>query len=65
MPSDADADDTLKTLATFAWKEFIALNWPSNYTTSSPVRGKPDTSKTSLDFTQPGTSTLVWQSYTV
>ena len=60
---NANADTTLSKLASFAWEEFIALNWPSNYSATTPTRGQPDSSKTPLDFTQPGNQTLVWQSY--
>jgi len=51
-------------LATFAWQEFIALNWPSSYTTGTPTRGQPDTSKSLGQFAQPDSAgELVWQTY--
>ena len=56
-------DQELERLAIFAWREFIALNWPSNYTESVPTRGTPDTAKTAVDFTQLGSAPLVWQTY--
>lgn len=64
-PLPASKSSQQKTnLAVFAWKEFVALNWPSNYTSSSPTRGMPDTSKTAVDFTQPDNAgQLVWQTY--
>jgi len=52
-------------LARFAWKEFIALNWPSSYKVDGK-RGNPNTSKTALDFVQVGQDPnlpLVWQTY--
>lgn len=60
-----DADNSLqKTLATFAWQEFIALNWPSSYNTQSHERGKPDTNKKVSDFLRPDPAQpLVWQTY--
>lgn len=63
VPHDA-SNSLQKTLAIFAWQEFIALNWPSSYNTQSHERGQPDTTKTVLDFLnfspdQP----LVWETY--
>ena len=52
-------------LARFAWREFIALNWPSSYN-SDGTRGNPDKTKTALDFAQVGQDPnlpLVWQTY--
>lgn len=69
VPYDAPAAATNSTkqktaLAAFAWKEFIALNWPSSYQTDLPLRGLPDTSKTPIQFAQPDSSgQLVWQTY--
>ncbi len=64
-PAPVSSDSTqLTALATFAWQEFIALNWPSNYTTTTPTRGKPDTTQTALDFALPGNNgELVWETY--
>ncbi len=51
-------------LSQFAWKEFIALNWPSSYNTISHTRGKPDMSKSVQDFLSPDNKgQLVWQTY--
>ncbi len=51
-------------LAAFAWKEFIALNWPSSYTAATLTRGQPDMSKSVAQFAQPNsTGELVWQTY--
>jgi hypothetical protein len=51
-------------LSQFAWKEFIALNWPSNYNTTSHTRGEPDITKSVSDFLTPDNSgQLVWQTY--
>jgi len=60
-----DADNSLqKTLAIFAWQEFIALNWPSSYNSDTHERGKPDTSKTVKAFLNPTPDQpLVWQTY--
>ncbi len=69
VPHDApapveDSSQQQTALANFAWQEFIALNWPSNYTSTTPNRGQPDTSKTAADFAQPDSSgQLVWQTY--
>ena len=55
-----------KELAIFAWKEFIALNWPSNYNTTTHSRGKPDTTKTVRDFLNAGLHPdllVVWETY--
>ena len=51
-------------LATFAWQEFIALNWPSSYTADNTRRGQPDTSSGVAQFAQPNSAgELVWQTY--
>ncbi|KGL63813.1 hypothetical protein [Polaribacter sp. Hel1_85] len=51
-------------LSQFAWKEFIALNWPSSYNTTTFERGKPDKSKSVSDFLNASnTGQLVWQTY--
>lgn len=69
VPHDApapvsNASEQLTALATFAWQEFIALNWPSSYTPSAPTRGQPDTTKTPIDFANPNNSgELVWETY--
>lgn len=50
-------------LATFAWQEFVALNWASSFATNQK-RGTPD--GTQSFFGQPGVSQpqmTVWQSY--
>lgn len=58
------ADSTQVALSTFAWQEFIALNWPSTYNTTSHERGKPDLTKSIADFlSPPSTGQLVWQTY--
>ncbi len=63
VPHD-EADSSQTALATFAWKEFIALNWPSNYSTSTPTRGVPDSSQSALSFLKPDPNKpLVWQTY--
>lgn len=71
VPHDAPAplpanqsSQQLTNLATFAWQEFIALNWPSSYDAKAHIRGKPDTTKLPLDFAQPDNAgDLVWQTY--
>lgn len=66
IPHDVSnpTDSTQAALSSFAWKEFIALNWPSNYSTTSPTRGMADSNKSVLDFLSPdSTGQLVWQTY--
>lgn len=62
-PTDISPDQALSNLANFAWQEFIALNWPSTYTPSNPIRGTPDSTKSAKDFTQFNLTPLVWQTY--
>jgi hypothetical protein len=63
VPHDV-VDSSQVALSRFAWQEFIALNWPSNYNTISHKRGKPNTSKNVLDFLSPDNNgQLVWQTY--
>jgi len=51
---------TLQQAATFAWQEFIALNWPAVNQTGGPnQRDMPDTTKFFGDQSVP----LVWQTY--
>ena len=69
VPHDIDNEQNvtpeieLQRLAIFAWQEFIALNWPSIYKQSDPIRGRADTSQSALDFTQFNSTPLVWQTY--
>ena len=57
-------ENELTCLAIFAWQEFIALNWPSSYNSTTNLRGQPDTTKTPIQFAQPDNSgQLVWQTY--
>ena len=49
------ANISIKNLSRFAWKEFVALNWPAD----PNHRGKPDTSK---EFGDPS-SNVVWETY--
>jgi len=65
VPHDVDdpADSTQVALAVFAWKEFIALNWPSTYSQDGK-RAMPDKSATVKDFLQgSNTGELVWHTY--
>lgn len=66
VPHDVSSSNpTQVELARFAWKEFIALNWPSSYKVDSK-RGNPNTSKTAMDFVKIGqdpNTPLVWQTY--
>ena len=62
-PQGITPDQELGYLANFAWEEFIALNWPSTYQPKKPIRGRADTQKTALDFTQYEGAPLVWQTY--
>jgi hypothetical protein len=63
VPTGSSPEQALTLLSTFAWQEFIALNWLSTYNTTSFTRGEPDTHVTPLQFTQLGTQPLVWQTY--
>jgi hypothetical protein len=66
VPHDVQSpkDSGQVALSQFAWQEFIALNWPSSYDTITHTRGKPDTSKSAMDFLSPDNSgQLVWQTY--
>ncbi|PHR36694.1 MAG: hypothetical protein COA38_01320 [Fluviicola sp.] len=49
------ANISIKHLSRFAWKEFVALNWPAD----PNHRGKPDTSKVFGD----SSSNVVWETY--
>lgn len=49
------ANISIKHLSRFAWKEFVALNWPADPT----HRGQPDTSK---EFGDPSAN-VVWETY--
>lgn len=63
VPQDI-IDSTQVALCQFAWREFIALNYPSNYDTISYTRGKPDTSNGINGFlTVNGNTPTVWQTY--
>ncbi len=63
VPHDA-TNSLQKTLAIFAWQEFIALNWPSSYNTTTHERGKADRTKSVTDFLSPTSAQpLVWQTY--
>lgn len=66
VPHDVPSakDSTQLALSRFAWQEFIALNWPSSYNTTTHTRGKPDNSKLVNDFLSPDNNgRLVWQTY--
>jgi len=68
VPHDVQSpkDSGQVALSQFAWQEFIALNWPSNYGTTNNefTRGKPDTSKSVANFLSPDSlGQLVWQTY--
>jgi len=65
VPHDvsSEADSTQIALSVFAWREFIALNWPSTYSKDGK-RGLPDTSATVQDFLKASnTGQLVWHTY--
>jgi hypothetical protein len=66
VPHDvSSANPSQAQLARFAWKEFIALNWPSSYSINKK-RGTPDTAKTAMDFLAAGqhpNNPLVWNTY--
>lgn len=64
--SALSSGEKLTALGTFAWKEFIALNWPTSYGVSgfpANQRGEPDTNVTTAQFTQVGQQARVWQTY--
>jgi hypothetical protein len=59
LPYDI-TDDEQQTVNCFAWRTFIALNWPGNMGT----RGQPDTSQGTDGFGRPGdVNPTVWQTY--
>ena len=63
IPQDI-VDSSQVALCQFAWREFIAVNWPSSYNTTSHTRGKPDTNKDVNTFLSPDPNVpLVWQTY--
>lgn len=49
-------------LAFFAWQQFLALSWQSNYSAKKPVRGTPDSA---WDYSEPYTpgQPVVWETY--
>tara|TARA_R110001632_G_scaffold90844_1_gene194955 strand:+ start:4782 stop:6377 length:1596 start_codon:yes stop_codon:yes gene_type:complete len=62
VPNPADSSQV--DLSVFAWKEFIALNWPSSYNTTTHERGKPDPKATVSDFLKSSNNgKLVWHTY--
>jgi hypothetical protein len=69
VPHDVEspADSTQLALSVFAWKEFIALNWPSTYDAKNNVyaRATPYTGNDALNkFLIPeNTGKLVWHTY--
>ncbi|MFY0629574.1 MAG: hypothetical protein JXR05_04275 [Flavobacteriaceae bacterium] len=69
VPHDVDkpGDSTQLALSVFAWKEFIALNWPSTYNAEKGVynRATPYTGKDALSkFLKPDAKgKLVWHTY--
>lgn len=67
VPVDVNGDTaaTQTQLATFAWQEFVALNWPSSYSATTPTRGQPssDAAMTFVSVTTQTTQPLVWQTY--
>lgn len=63
LPGDIGSDASTATLAeasTFAWQEFIALNWPAAQLNGTVQRGQPDMG---AKFGQAGATPLVWESY--
>jgi len=66
VPHDVSTDSPSQNqLARFAWREFIALNWPSSYKLNGK-RGAPDSTKNAKDFLAVGqdpNNPLVWQTY--
>lgn len=63
LPGDIGSGASSATLAeasTFAWQEFIALNWPAAQLNGTVQRGQADMG---AKFGQAGASPLVWESY--
>src|SRR5437588_54023 len=59
LPPTTDSDAQL---AAFAWQQFLALCWQSDYNTTSCSRGAPDTSwNFSMAYKQG--QPLVWETY--
>ncbi|WP_299443832.1 cytochrome P460 family protein [uncultured Aquimarina sp.] len=57
------AEATQQMFDAYAWKSFIALNWPNkgtNPTTNKPQRGEPNTK---LPFTANKNTATVWETY--
>jgi len=61
LPADLDSNATEQELATFAWREFFALNWSSSWS-KNQNRTTPDTL---WDFATSGTQPdlAVWETY--
>jgi hypothetical protein len=59
LPPTAASDAKL---AAFAWQQFLALCWQSDYTTTSFSRGAPDTTWNYSMAYKPG-QPLVWETY--
>jgi hypothetical protein len=55
-------DDSNAQLAAFAWQQFLALCWQSDYDTTSFSRGAPDTNWNYSMAYKPG-QPLVWETY--
>jgi hypothetical protein len=57
---------SIQDLAVFAWREFIALNWPAMDPATTNVRGRANVNSDFLTITADSTGTyplLVWQTY--
>lgn len=58
----APSEESNTVLAEFAWQQFLALCWQSNYSADDPVRGTPDSS---WNYTKPYTpgQPVVWETF--
>lgn len=68
VPHDVPAGSSasVQDLAIFAWREFIALNWPSVDPATTGLRGTPDTNADFLNIKKDADGSfplLVWQTY--
>ncbi|PJJ52894.1 hypothetical protein [Hymenobacter chitinivorans] len=59
-PAELAAGATPKQLAEFAWAEFLALNWQSNYDTIRKQRDAPDPN---WNYHDPSPKLTVWETY--
>lgn len=61
-PVELDSNATPEQLVSFAWNEFLALNWKSSYSTNGK-RDYPDTSWSYASDSLPFPDLAVWETY--